>query len=341
MSMKEWMNLDIDNLELPEVTDIEKARVKRHVLQQRKKAPIFRKIAVAAVILVGATVTTGFAFPSVASQIPFMQNVISYFEDEEKRYTNFEAFSTDLGLTQTSNGITVMIDNAVYDGTSITVSYAIETEHPFGNNLAIRGAGWFDVKGAVANGGGNNITQISDTRYVGLTTFTPHFKDEVYPDTVQVTWEPGAFYNWETEFEVKGDWEFAFSLERIEGQVQLVNETIQQDDVTFTLQSLEFTDVSSIIAYEQIVTEELLKKWPSVTPIFHIADDLGNVYLDNLGGGGVSHDNGITFTGSTTFGTIQNGASQLTIKPTIIASLNYGKGHTEIELDPIIIELNK
>ena len=206
MSMKEWMDLDIDNLELPEVTDIEKARVKRHVLQKRKKAPIFRNIAVAAVILVGATVTTGFALPSVASQIPFMQNVISYFEDEEQRYANFEAFSTDLGLTQTSNGITVMIDNAVYDGTSITVSYAIETEYPFGENLHVQAPGWFEVKGAVANGGGNNITQISDTRYVGLTTFTPHFEDDVYPETVQVTWEPGAFYNWETEFEVKGDW---------------------------------------------------------------------------------------------------------------------------------------
>ena len=341
MSMKEWMDLDIDKLELPEVTDIEKARVKRHVLQKRKKAPIWRNIAVAAVILVGATVTTGFAFPSVASQIPFMQNVISYFEDEEKRYTNFEAFSTDLGLTQTSNGITVMIDNAVYDGTSITVSYAIETAHPFEDNLAIRGAGWFDVKGAVANGGGNNITQISDTRYVGLTTFTPHFEDEVYPEVVQVTWEPEALYNWQTGFEVKGDWSFSFSLERLEGHVQLVNETIQQGDVTFTLQSLEFTDVSSIITYEQIATKELLEKWPSVTPVFHITDDLGNVYLDNLGGGGVSYDSGTTYTGSTTFGTIQDGASQLTIKPTIIASLNYGKGQVEIELDPIIIELNK
>jgi len=341
MSMKEWMDLDIDKLELPEVTDIEKARVKRHVLQKRKKAPIWRNVAAAAVILVGATVTTGFAFPSVASQIPFMQNVISYFDDEEKRYTNFEAFSTDLGLTQTSNGITVMIDNAVYDGTSITVSYAIETEHPFGDNLAVRGSGWFDVDGATASGGSDKITKIGNDRYVGLATFTPHFEDEVYPETVQVTWEPEAFYNWETEFEVKGDWSFAFSLERLEGHVQLVNETIKQDDMTFTLQALEFTDVSSIITYEQVITKELLEKWPSVTPVFHITDNLGNVYLDNLGGGGVSYDSGITFTGSTTFGTIQEGASQLTIKPTIIASLNFGKGHTKIGLDPIVIEINK
>ena len=339
MSMKEWMDLDIDKLELPEVTDIEKARVKRHVLKKRKKAPVWRNAAVAAFILVGATVTTGFAFPSFASQIPFMQNVISYFEDE-KRFANFETFSTDLGLTQTSNGITVMIDNAVYDGTSITVSFAIETAQSFGENLHVTGP-WFEVKDSTGSGGSSKITQISDTRYVGITTFTPNFKNDVYPEAVQITWKPRTFYNLDTELEVKGNWSFAFSLERLEGQRKLINETIQQDDVTFTLQSIELTDVSSIIKYEQIVTKELLEKWPSVAPMFHITDDLGNVYLNNQGGASYSHDNGITLLGSPTFGKIQDGASQLIIKPTIIASLYFGKGHTEIELDPIVIELDK
>lgn len=343
MSMKEWMDLDTDTLELPEVSDIEKARVKQFILQKRKKSPIWRSVAIAATIIVGATVTTGFAFPSVASQIPFMQDVISYFEDEEQRYTNFESFSTEIGLSQTSNGITVMIDDAVYDGTSITVSYAIETDHPFGKNIEVLAPYWFEVEGAIASrgDGGGGITQISDTRYVGLTTFIPHFKDDVSPDIVNVTWEPTAFYNWKTEFEVEGNWSFAFSLDRLDGEVLLVNETLKKDDITFTLQSLEFTDASSIITYEQIITKELLEKWPSVTPVFRITDDLGNIYMDGLGGGGVSHDNRITFAGSTTFGTIHEGASQLIIQPTAIASLNFGKGHTEIEMDPIVIELKK
>ncbi len=58
MSMKEWTDLDIDNLELLEVTDIEKARVKQHVLKKRKKAHIWRNIAVAFAMIIG----TGFAF---------------------------------------------------------------------------------------------------------------------------------------------------------------------------------------------------------------------------------------------------------------------------------------
>ena len=67
-----------------------------------------------------------------------------------------------------------------------------------------------------------------------------------------------AFSNM-NELEVKGDWSFDFSLERLEGDLQLVNETVQHKDVNFTLQSVEFTDVSTVIAYEQVVTDELLE----------------------------------------------------------------------------------
>jgi len=339
MSMKEWIDLDIDNLELLEVTDTEKAQVKQHVLK-KKKIPKWRNMTVAAAVIVGATIATGFAFPSIASQIPFMENVISYFDDEEQRYKNFETFSSDIGVVQTSNGITVMIDNAVYDGTNITVSYAIETEHTFGENIDVRTPNWFDVKEATGSGGSSKFTRISDTRYVGITTFTPQFKNDVYPKTVQVTWEPIAFENYDG-FEVEGDWSFAFSLNRIEGDMKLVNETVQHKEVNFTLQAVEFTDVSTVITYEQVVSDELLEQWPSVTPVFRVSDDLGHVYVNETAGGGVSHDNGKTLKGTTAFGSIQEGASRLIIQPVEIASLLNGEGHIEIELDPIVIDLKK
>ncbi|MBP3951681.1 DUF4179 domain-containing protein [Bacillus suaedae] len=340
MSMKEWMDLDIDQLELLEVDDLEKARVKKHVLNRQKKSSIWRNMVVSAALGVSVlTVATGFAFPSLVSQIPFMDHVISYFDDEEQHYKNFETFSTDIGLAQSSNGITVMIDNAVYDGTNVTVAYAIETEHDFGEVMDVRAPNWFDVSEASGSGGTSKITKISDNHYVGLETFTPHFEENQHPETIEVTWKPEAFNSFSNELEVEGDWSFAFSLNRVEGDIQLVNETVQQKDVSFTLKSVEFTDVSTVISYEQVVSDELLKEWPSVTPTFHISDDLGHVYLDGGGGGGTSHDNGKAFYGTTDFGTIQEGASKLIIQPVEIASLMSGKGHIEVELEPIVIEL--
>ncbi|WP_214484872.1 hypothetical protein [Bacillus sp. SM2101] len=63
------------------------------------------------------------------------------------------------------------------------------------------------------------------------------------------------------------------------------------------------------------------------------------IVIGETGSGGVSLDNGKAFEGTTIFGTIQEGASQLIIQPVEIVSLMSGQGHIEIELDPIVIEL--
>ncbi|MCJ8007086.1 hypothetical protein ACFFF5_06230 [Lederbergia wuyishanensis] len=89
MSMKEWMDLDIDNLELLEVTDIEKARVKQHVLKKRKKSPVWRNIAVASVILIGTGFTFGSSYIVDAAQSLISQlfgskeNLMQTYPDED------------------------------------------------------------------------------------------------------------------------------------------------------------------------------------------------------------------------------------------------------------------
>lgn len=82
-----------------------------------------------------------------------MSDMMSYLQDENKLYAHFDEFSTDIGLAETSNGKTAMIDNAVYDGTSITVSSAIETVEDAGPGFKVKTAHWFDVKEGGGSGG--------------------------------------------------------------------------------------------------------------------------------------------------------------------------------------------
>ena len=317
-----------------------KMGVKKAKVEQQKGR--FKNPLVAVAMVLGLSITSvAFAFPSIAAQIPFMDNVISFFNDGERDYKDFETFSTDIGLAQTSNGTTVMIDNAVYDGTNVTILYAIETEQEVEQEIEIRAMNWFDVVGARGKRGSEKITKISDNRYVGLASFTPDFEDEKYPETIEITWIPEAFKSLSNDLELEGDWSFAFSLNRLEGDLELLNETVQNENMNFTLKSIEFTDVSTVISYEQLVSGELFKEWQSVTPVFYVTDDLGNVYMNGTSGGGMSPDNGRTFKGTSDFGAINEGASKLIIRPVQIASLNYGKGHTEIELEPIVIDLKK
>jgi hypothetical protein len=335
------INQELQKIEIPkELHERSKMGVKKAKAEQQKRR--FKNPLVAAAVILGlSTTSVAYAFPSIAAQIPFMDNVISFFNDEERDYKNFETFSTNIGLAQTSNGTTVMIDNAVYDGTNITISYAIETEQEVEQEIEIRPMNWFDVDGASGMGGSEKITKISGNRYVGLASFTPHFKDGEYPKTVEVTWEPETFKSISDDSALEGDWSFAFSLNRLEGNIELLNETVQNKGVNFTLQSVEFTDVSTVISYEQVVSDELLKEWKSVTPVFKVTDDLGNVYMDGTSGSGTSPDNFKTFKGTSDFGTIQEGANKLIIQPIQIASLNSGKGHTKIELEPIVIDIKK
>ncbi|RKL65886.1 hypothetical protein CR203_18730 [Salipaludibacillus neizhouensis] len=339
--MNNKINQELQKIEFPkELHERSIMGVKKATAEQQKRK-FKNPLVAAAIIIVLSTTSAAFAFPSIAAQIPFMDNVISFFYDEERDYNNFEAFSTEIGLAQTSNGTTVMIDNAVYDGTNITISFAIETEKEVEKEIEIRATNWFDVVGASGMGGSEKITKISDNHYVGLATFTPNFKNEEYPETVEITWNPEAFNSLSNDLAVEGDWSFAFSLNRLEGDVDLLNETVQNDNVNFTLKFVEFTDVSTIISYEQVISEELLKDWESVTPVFNVKDDLGNVYMNGTSGGGETSNDYKTFKGTSDFGTIQEGATKLFIQPIQIASLNSGKGHTIIELEPVVIELKK
>lgn len=339
--MNNKINQELQKIEIPkELHERAKIGVKKAKSEQQKRR-FKNPIAAAAMILMLTTTSVAFAFPGITSQIPFMDNVIRFFNDGERAYKNFETFSSDIGLAQMSNGTTVMIDNAVYDGTNIIVSFAVETEQETEQQIEIRAKNWVDVVDASGVGGSERITKISDNRYVGLASFTPHFKDEEDRETVEVTWEPEAFNSLSNDLSLEGDWSFAFSLNRLEGDIQLLNKTVKNENISFTLKSIEFTDVSTIISYEQAITDELLQKWESVTSVFHVTDDLGNVYMNGTSGGGKTSDNYKTFIGTSDFDKVHEGAGKIIIQPIQIASLNYGKGHTKISLEPIVIDLKK
>src|SRR5690606_25435513 len=131
----------------------------------RKKPSPLRFIALSLIFMLGLTIVTTFAFPAFAAQIPFMKNVINYFVGDNNTYKDFEVYSTDIGHVQSSNGITVMIDQAVYDGTNITVSYAIETSEDLEADIKAKNP--MHVAGAIGGSGRLKLTKVSETRFVG------------------------------------------------------------------------------------------------------------------------------------------------------------------------------
>ncbi|MEH6944567.1 DUF4179 domain-containing protein [Bacillus sp. JJ722] len=249
---------------------------------------------------------------------------------------NYTDLATNIGQVQTSNGVSFMIENAVFDGTTVTVSFAIETDIDLGDSPHL--SGFVDVKGASGMSGTGELKKINENTYVGIQKVTPHFNEST-PDELKINWEPKSITNLNTNAEITGDWQFSFKLPKLENKMELVNGSTTKDGVTFVVKSIEKNDMSTVIHYDYFIDEKKLKKWSNTTVQFNsLKDDLGNIYKVD-GNGAVSNDNGLSFKSSGTIKAIDANAKSLTIVPTIYFSKGSGKGLEIKEMDPVIIDL--
>ena len=60
---------------------------------------------------------------------------------------------------------------------------------------------------------------------------------------------------------IKGNWKFAFSLQATESQIQLTNQSVEQNGVTVNIEKVAFTPMSFIVHYNQQATEQVQDKW--------------------------------------------------------------------------------
>jgi len=339
-SYKGWLNLDVENIEPIELSSSQKANLKHNILKNTaKKKPNtwVRQVTAAAIIGIITILTISFTVPTFASQIPFMQNIIGYFNNEDTMLERFDEFATDIRQVQTSNGISLMIEEAVYDGTSISVSYALETNTDLGFNPHI--ANQIDVIGSKSMVAHGSLKKINDMTYVGIAKIVPHFNSAA-PDEIEITWEPKALLDRNANIEVKGDWAFRFKLLKLEGDLELVNEMVSKHDVTVRFTSIEQNDMSTIIRYESFVESNVLKEWSDFTVQFDkIQDNLGHTYIVD-GNGAQSKDYGRSYSSSASVQSINKAATSITIVPVIYFSLGSGKGVETKEMDPITISLN-
>lgn len=336
---KDWFDLDVDQIEPKPLSEHQKKNIKTHVLannKYRKKKFNMRHLASAAILGLSVVTASYFALPAIAGQIPFMQNVLTYFENQELPDT-YTDIATVVNQVQTSNGIDVMIENAVYDGTNIMITYAIQTEKALGDNP--RAAGWLDIKESSGLSGSGSIEKINDTTYVGVEKTTPYFEKES-PEEIHVEWTPQTFTNNQTSEQIEGDWQFEFMLTRLPTTLLQLNKSIKQDGITLTMNSLERSEMAAVLHYEFNDEEPHLRDWPFVSiEVIEAKDNLGNVYEVN-GNGGISYDDGTSSEWRATIFSLDERASSLTIRPEIYYSKESGELLEKIPMSPITIDLN-
>lgn len=336
MGMKEqWENINIDEIEPMEVTEMEKARVKQHIIKQqpKKKMGAFAKVSAAAVIFVSGLTAAGVASPALAERIPFMQNIIAFITDNPLDEAKSENAPALLQVSE-DKGIKVMVDRAIFDGTTLTVYYAVESKEDLGDYPSFSEQPV--IKGSTGSTGRYTLEKISDNTYVGVTTVTPHGKKF---ESVDVTWDLGILTT-DRKKEISGNWSFAFTLDAEQATTLPLQYSIQEEGVSLHLTELRQTPSITTIYYSTAMAEELKGKYGSVTVLFtDITDDLGNIYEieDN---GATSDDEGVTLIASSTLNAVDEKATTLTFTPkAIYAGLESGPIAKEHEMEPITLQL--
>lgn len=308
--------LQEDDFEEMEVSELEKARVKsslkKSIIQKEKRKSWKLKLVAAAMVCSLSVSAIGLAFPTYASNIPIIGDVFKFLDEET--YGHYKEFSTEMNLNAESKGIKMTINEAIFDGNTVTVTYTIESKKALASNIAmlnhppnIQGA-----RGMVSN---DVISKVDDKHYVGVSRFTPFELDLKEGEPINIDWKINHLILEEDGADIKGKWKFNFSLQATDSTVQLSDKFSEEEGVRVAIEEIMVTPMSFILQYDQIVSKQTEEKWTNIDVQLEVKDDLGNVYVgEGNGGFGKAPD---TMTWSETFGKLDPNATKLIITPTI------------------------
>lgn len=287
---KQFNLLNIDTeLEPMKVNKLEMARIKQRVLKRRKRKQIPKIAGAAAAILLMVNITAGIAFPAYAEKIPFLASVFDYFNDENKVvFEGYEEFATDIGVTKESNGISITVTDAVYDGENVTIAYTMKSGKELGTRPGLEGSFIIEELEKRYQYGGYSTRylaeKVGEHEYAGL--FVYQLVKGSKPEEVHINWDGHTvmdFKNVSTAH--KGDWDFQFHLKKLESKTTKLADAgvlLQENGIEINMSKMVTTPVSTTLYMTERVLHDQFQPpiddWLGIDVEYKVVDNLGNEY---------------------------------------------------------------
>ncbi|MCU5000371.1 DUF4179 domain-containing protein [Bacillus tropicus] len=311
-------DIDIDEKELEEIetSEIEKEKVKRNVKQSirtKKKMKSWKKGVAAASILVGLSVATlGIGFPTYAGGLPIVGDIFRFLDNGRTGvYENYKEFSTELNMMRESNGVKVTLNDAIFNGRTVTITYSIESDKDLGENPNV--LEFLQIAGFNSTTGISKITKVDDKKYVGMSTVTD--VEGIKMDATNVKWEIDKIETVDGTQSIKGKWNFAISLNAMDSKEMKLKGSSESELIKVNIDKMEVTPMSFIVFYNQEESKALRSKWDSADVELEIKDDLGNKYVGQGNGGTGTVAEPYKSSWSATFQKLNENATKLIITP--------------------------
>ena len=285
------LNIEMD-IQPMEVSELEKERVKRTVMKRKKKNHFSRNFSVAAAFFIASSITLSFAFPTFAAKLPVIGNIFELFNDDEKYvFEKYDTYSTEIGVTKESNGISVTVKDAVYDGENITIAYTIKSDQDLGERPVLMGDWVVDEFKDMYKDSGYSynyiIEKINDNEYAVLYIY--ELIEGPKPDEVHITWQGDKIQNLNNVNNTfLGDRSFQFSLNALESKTQEFTGSIksEEEDIGVGVTKMTETPVSTTLYLTEVADVRAIAKedeeWRGVPIDYIVSDDLGNEYNTNI-----------------------------------------------------------
>ena len=251
----------------------------------RKGAGGWKKqlVAVVAVVMIGIPIF-GMAFPALAQQIPIIGRIFAMIESDYEDFSRLEEFSHEVNITGEVNGMSITIEETVFDGQTVYFTYIVESDSALGDNfhfnisdlgLKVDGIEVHGNRGWGASPG--VLQQVSDYTHIAVGSVSfPSFYEQIENAMVH--------------FRMSG-WNVSFPIEVVEGEIISLNETVSVDGFEATITNVTILPIGTTLhfSYEMAPGYYTYVDWDffvysdeterlEAEMRFRVRDDLGNVY---------------------------------------------------------------
>jgi len=362
---------------MQQLDDIKKKSVIDHAVEMgmagRKKSGGWKKqlIALAAVVMIGIPVL-GFTFPALAQHIPIIGGIFERVDlHEQDRLVGLAEYATTIDAHQYSDGVSITLSEAFFDGEQIYLTYLIESSRDL-SNAGFQADFFFSDFGLIADGVGVSVSSagvdinyqaIDDNSFVLIFVYSPSFLStditlanelEFYMNLGHLTTYGIREYRDRTNPEyilAEGPWNFRVVLELIGRDRIIVDRNITYGDFELNIYDITISPAGMMTMSYSYRTQiaplgqdDLEVMWMMLH--WDVKDDVGNWLMAGGTTDSSSDGEGWVVRGYKGLMSPRNGAQYLVVTP-IIYIWNEATTRTDqnvevvekIELDSFVIDL--
>lgn len=289
------------------------------IKRKSKRKPLLYVASAAAAfsIMVGSAAYVSPTFASTLSQLPIVGSVFSNSGLPGLKQASEQGLTSTIGENHTINGISVTIDEVLYDDSNITVGFTANSEKALSKDYF--GAGLnFTINGKNPEVASGTFYEkvISPTVHTGLARFAVMGK---MPDS----FEMGLML----EGKEGEKWDFTVPVEKIKNIIDVpVNHQQQAEGIQLDVSKISLSPSGIALDYKASEKGTIDNSQVGASFIeFRITDQNGKEITSHSGGGEGHFENGVwNFSSIKSFDPISNDVQKLTITPYLMLPSDGG-----------------